>query len=189
LIYFNLNPDTSLNFANPDLVRLHLLNICFFTKAKDGGCLLCTFWYIPPPHENNNKHLKGIVNIILRDLFPNMAIPDSQRYPYKFCLINYDFDFNVNLHIYFARLSVCLFVCFYPINVKTAEPIGLKFFVVPHVAPGKVYKSSKFQKVVFKSFFIYLKRRNRCAKILVIWKVTYAFLLQAKNMSFSELTL
>ena len=26
-----------------------------------------------------------------------------------------------------ACLSVCLFVCLYPINVKTTEPIGLKF--------------------------------------------------------------
>ena len=34
-------------------------------------------------------------------------------------------------HIYFASLSVCL----YPINVKTAEPIGPKFCVGPHVAP------------------------------------------------------
>ena len=34
----------------------------------------------------------------------------------------------------------CLFVCFYPINVKTAEPIGPKFFVAPRVIPGKVYE-------------------------------------------------
>ena len=33
-----------------------------------------------------------------------------------------------------------LFVCLYPINVKTAEPIGPKFFVGPHGAPGKVYE-------------------------------------------------
>ena len=47
----------------------------------------------------------------------------------------------INLYINLACLSVCL----YPINVKTAEPIGPKFFVGPHGAPGKVYKWSKFQ--------------------------------------------
>ena len=34
----------------------------------------------------------------------------------------------------------CLFVCLYPINVKTAEPIGPKFVVGPQGAPGKVYE-------------------------------------------------
>ena len=38
-------------------------------------------------------------------------------------------------------LSVCLFVCLYQINVKTAEPIGPKFFVGHLGTPGKVYKS------------------------------------------------
>ena len=44
--------------------------------------------------------------------------------------------------------SVCLFVFLYPINVKTAEPIGPKFFVGHHVTTGKVYEWSKFQIVV-----------------------------------------
>ena len=47
-----------------------------------------------------------------------------------------------NLYINLACLSVCL----YPINVKTAEPIGPKFFVGSRVTPGKVYGSSNFQK-------------------------------------------
>ena len=33
---------------------------------------------------------------------------------------------NIYLSINLACLSVCLFVCLYPINVKTAEPIGPK---------------------------------------------------------------
>jgi len=53
-----------------------------------------------------------------------------------------DLYINLARKIYFACLSVCL----YPINVKTAEPIGPKFCVGPHVAPGKVYKWSKFEK-------------------------------------------
>ena len=32
-----------------------------------------------------------------------------------------------------------LSVCFYSINVKTAEPIGPKFCVGPHMTPGRVY--------------------------------------------------
>ena len=45
--------------------------------------------------------------------------------------------------IYKFGLSVCLFgclsVCLYPINVKTAVPIRPKFYVGPHMTPGKVY--------------------------------------------------
>ena len=47
--------------------------------------------------------------------------------------------------IYKFGLSVCLSVCLYPINVKTAEPIGPKFFVGHHMTTGKVYEWSKFQ--------------------------------------------
>ena len=42
-------------------------------------------------------------------------------------------------------LSWCLSVCLYPINVKTAEPIGSKYFVGHLGTPGKVYESSKLQ--------------------------------------------
>ena len=50
-----------------------------------------------------------------------------------------------DLSIYKFGLSVCLIVCLYPINVKTDEPIGPKFFVGHLGTPGKVYESSKFQ--------------------------------------------
>ena len=39
-------------------------------------------------------------------------------------------------------------VCFFPINVKTVEPIGSKFCVGPNMTPGKLCGSSKFQKQV-----------------------------------------
>ena len=42
------------------------------------------------------------------------------------------------LHLYINL--ACLSVCLDPINVKTAEPIGPKFFVGHHVSPGKVYE-------------------------------------------------
>ena len=48
-----------------------------------------------------------------------------------------------NLYIYFAYIC-CLSVCLYPINVKTAEPIGPKFCVWHHVAPGKVFECLVF---------------------------------------------
>ena len=38
------------------------------------------------------------------------------------------------------------FFCLYPINVKTAEPIGPNFFVGPRVTPGKVSGWLNFQK-------------------------------------------
>ena len=41
-------------------------------------------------------------------------------------------------------------VCLYPINVKTAEPIG------PHVAPGKFYGLSDFNNVILKYFYLKL---------------------------------
>ena len=47
---------------------------------------------------------------------------------------------------YIFTLLVCMFVRLNPINVKTAEPIGPKFCVRPHMAPLKVYRWSKFQK-------------------------------------------
>ena len=47
----------------------------------------------------------------------------------------------LNLYINLACLSVCLSVwvsvCLYSINVKTAEPIGPKFFVGHHVSTGR----------------------------------------------------
>ena len=44
------------------------------------------------------------------------------------------------LYINLACLSVLVSVCLYPINVKTVEPIGPKFFVEHHVTTGKVYE-------------------------------------------------
>ena len=39
----------------------------------------------------------------------------------------------------YNQYILCLFVSLYPTNVKTAEPIGPKFFVEPHMIPAKVY--------------------------------------------------
>ena len=66
--------------------------------------------------------------------------------------------------IYKFGLSVCL----YPINVKTAEPIGPKFFVGHLGTPGKVYESSKFQ--------IFVSHQNSIViKFLKILKIREIF--------------
>ena len=72
-----------------------------------------------------------------------------------------------NLYINLACLSVCLGVCLYPINVKTAEPIRPKFCVGPNMALRKVHGQSNFIYVILKYF--YLKLFNfvkfwKCAK-------------------------
>ena len=54
--------------------------------------------------------------------------------------------FFLQFIIYKFSLSGCLFVCLYSINVKTAEPIGPKFFVGSRVTLGKVFEWSNFQK-------------------------------------------
>ena len=62
----------------------------------------------------------------------------------------------------------CLLVCLYPINVKTAEPIGSKFFVGHLGTPGKVYEWSKFQ------IFVSIKIRSPL-NFLKFWKSTKFF--------------
>ena len=78
----------------------------------------------------------------------------------------------IHTSIYKFGLSVCLFVCLsvclYPINVKTAEPIGPKFFVGHHVTTGKVYESSKFQ------IFVSIKIRSSL-NFWKFWKSTKFF--------------
>ena len=53
----------------------------------------------------------------------------------------------IYLYIYFVFLFGNSFVCLYPINVKTAEPIGPIILSGPHMTPGKVYEGSNFQKL------------------------------------------
>ena len=82
-----------------------------------------------------------------------------------------------NLYINLAWVSVCLFwclsVCLYPINVKTAEPIGPKFFVGHLGAPGKAYEWLKFQ------IFVFIKIRSSL-NFLKFWKST-KFLWKSAN--------
>ena len=61
---------------------------------------------------------------------------------------------------------VSLFVHLYPKNATTAEPIGLKFSVGPHMTPGKVNRCSKWQKYVSKSFRFLLNFKNARKNII-----------------------
>ena len=58
---------------------------------------------------------------------------------------------------------LCWSVCLNPINVKTAEPIGSKLWVGPHVTPGQIYECSELQKIVSKIFWI-LAKLFECAR-------------------------
>ena len=90
---------------------------------------------------------------------------DSQMYSiFKFVKLTIPFNLYINL----ACLSVCLSVCLYPINVKTAEPIGPKFFVGHLGTPGKVYEWSKFQ------IFVSIKIRSPL-NFSKFWKSTKFF--------------
>ena len=58
-----------------------------------------------------------------------------------------------HLYLCFACLSVWVFGCLYPINVKAAKAIGPKFCVGHHLTPEKVYGWWKFkQKSIFIEF-------------------------------------
>ena len=82
--------------------------------------------YVYQRNKGNQFHISKFL------LFQNLFVNPS------FVLSIYKFGLSV-------WVSVCLFVCLYPINVKTAEPIGPKFFVGHIGTPGMVYESSKFQ--------------------------------------------
>ena len=56
--------------------------------------------------------------------------------------------------IYKFGLGGWVFVCLYLINVKTAEPIGPKFFVGHHVIPGKVYEDQIFKNLPPSKFYL-----------------------------------
>ena len=67
----------------------------------------------------------------------------------------------------FETFILCLSVWLYPINVKTAEPIGPKFCVGPHIIPGKVYGCSELQKILFCLLLFYTIHREvaQCSQI------------------------
>ena len=63
---------------------------------------------------------------------------------------------NLNISILGGHLYinfVCLSICWYPNNVKTAEPIRTNFCVGPCLSPRKICRCSELRKVVLKSIW------------------------------------
>ena len=89
-------------------------------------------------------------SLVLISLFMSTLRCNSFRYS-AFCI-----------YIYF----VCLSVCLYPINVKTAEPIGPNFGVGPHVTPKEGLRMIKISKLGVKKFFNFCKILKMREKII-----------------------
>ena len=89
-----------------------------------------------------------------------------------------------HLYINLACLFVCLFVCLYTINVKTAKPIGPKFFVGSRVTPGKIYEwsyAAVFDKLFQRhlklfSKMININKRKKCTFLQTSQKILSKFL-------------
>ena len=63
------------------------------------------------------------------------TVPSNFLFSFLLLLLN----LSILLYRYFACLSVCSSVRYYPINFKTAKPKEPKFRVGPYMTPGKVY--------------------------------------------------
>ena len=68
-------------------------------------------------------------------------------------------------------LGVCLFVRLYLIKIKTAEPIGPKFFVGPHVDPREGFCMIKFSKIASNN----LNYPPNAVLLCNLYYVTYIF--------------
>jgi len=96
--------------------------------------------------EYENLNLQDSVSVLI-EFFSGIIlkmIKFIENFKISFLLTKY-----IYVYINLTCLSVCLSVwvsdCLYPINVKTAEPIGPKFCVGHLGTPGKVYEWTKFQ--------------------------------------------
>ena len=79
------------------------------------------------------------IDILILNSFFSAAFDLNVYYDIKtLAMYSYIWD-----SLYILYLSVCLFVCSYPINVKTAEPIGSKFCVVLHISPENVCRTAE----------------------------------------------
>ena len=52
----------------------------------------------------------------------------------------------------------CLSVCLYPQNIRTAEPMGLNFFVVTYTTLGKIYGCLNVKDFSNKKYFFLFKK-------------------------------
>ena len=90
--------------------------------------------------------LKFYINFYLKN------VCGCQMFVQNYCLIARSF--------YIYTLLVCLSVCLYSINLKTAEPIGPKFCTGPNMTQGKVYGWSKSNKLGANKILLSLSFEN-----------------------------
>ena len=106
-----------------------------------------------PSLKGLNLELLGIKN---SGKFSSVHDKYSLSMKIPLCLWNLWNILSINFFYIKFSLSGCLFDYLYPINVKTAEPIGPNLCVGPHVTSGKVYEIRKL--------FLYFTKR-RCSQI------------------------
>ena len=98
------------------------------------------------------KYLYFFQSFIARNLLSkSLQFSEFANQPYSRTNMFY------HLYIYFACLSVCLFVCLNPINVETAEPTGPTFCLGPHITPGKGWWMIKIWKISLQQILIFIK--------------------------------
>ena len=74
-------------------------------------------------------------------------------------------------------MSALLIVCLYPINVKTAELIGPKFFKGPHMTPGKVMDDKNFKTLPPTEFSIFIEFKKSTKKYFKIHELFFVIVL------------
>ena len=133
-----------------DLWMIKISNICLHQNS-----IFIKFLKILKIHEIFCENLR-IIFVLFYDVHKEnmftINLEDGREAPYKACIYILCLSFLV---------FVCFFVCFFPINVKTAELIGPKCCVGPYVTPGKVYEWLNFKNLCLKVFFV---KFWKCAK-------------------------
>ena len=86
----------------------------------------------------------------------------------------YFFNLNLTISININCLSGCLYVCLNTINVKTAEPIGPKFSLGPHMTPRMVLDDQNFKNSIFIKF-------RKSTIFFLICKLCYCFTTYARR--------
>ena len=143
----------------------------FGVALKMWGDVIFLFWQ--PQNLKHDLILIAFLKIILM-IYIYFACRSVSWYIYTL-LVGLFHD----IYIYFACRSVSL----YPINVKTAEPIGPKFCVWPHMTPVKFCGCSESQKIVSK----YISKFPK--KLLSHQRTFYFCFIQRERCSQKELQL
>ena len=139
-LYFAFHRKTNSFFKNVSaFLQYHLLinNKCLkFSQHTLTNCqliLLLSFQGASRPSHISTFNCDFICEHLLFVQYKT----NKKNFPDFIIFFSRIFKILQNLYINLACLSVYLFVCLYPINVKTAEPIGPKFCVGSRVTPAR----------------------------------------------------